>query len=277
MATPLSLVGGGGTRLYAEDHGGTPDQLTVVLLHGIGFCRLAWQRQVLSGLAQQVRLVTVDLRGHGGSDAPPDGYGDSAMWAADVRAVVDALAPARPVLVGWSYAGAVICDYLAADGDSAVRGLVLVGAVTDLGTPQAVAGLTPEFLAVSRRLLRATPAELPATVDDFVALCTANPLSAGERGQMHGWNSVVPPHVRGGMLRRSVSHDATLRAVRVPTLVVQGTADRVVTPDQARHVTDLVPDARSVTYDGVGHMPFWETQERFAADLTGFLAGLPAG
>lgn len=271
-----SLVGGGGTRLYLEDHG-DPEGPPVVLLHGLGFCRLAWARQVGAAELAGFRLVTVDLRGHGGSDAPPDGYRDPAWWAGDLTAVLDGLDLRRPVLVGWSYGGVVICDYLrhryagsgAPDGEPA--GVVLVGAASDLGTPRATAGLTEDFMAVSRRLVRAVPDDLAAAVCDFVDLCTHRPLPPGERGRMHGWNSVLPDHVRAGLLRRTVDHHDTLQALRMPTLVVHGEADRVVRPAHGRYLADTVPGARLVTVPGTGHMPFWEAPERFNAELAAFV------
>ncbi|HEX5494673.1 MAG TPA: alpha/beta hydrolase [Mycobacteriales bacterium] len=275
-----SVVGEGGVRLYLEDHGG-PDGPAVVLLHGLGFCRLAWARQVGAAELAGFRLVTVDLRGHGGSDAPPDGYADPARWAGDLAAVLGGLGLSRPVLVGWSYGGTVICDYLrhrlavgdgspAAPGAVGPAGVVFVGAVSDLGTPRAVNGLTEEFVAVSRRLVRAVPGDLPAAVGDFVDLCTHRPLPAGERGRMHGWNSVLPDFVRAGMLRRTLDHDATLRALRAPTLVLHGEADRVIRPAYGRYLAGAVPGARLVTVPGAGHMPFWESPERFNAELAGF-------
>ncbi|HEY9476293.1 MAG TPA: alpha/beta hydrolase [Mycobacteriales bacterium] len=251
----------------------------MVFLHGLGYCRLAWANQVRSELSSTFRLVTVDLRGHGGSDAPPDGYADSSRWAQDVAAVLGEMGLHRPVVVGWSYAGAVICDYLAEYGDDALAGLVLVGAVSDLGTRRALDGLTDEFVAVSRRLVRSDPADLPSAVGDFVDLCTHRPLPAEQRGEMRGWNSVVPGHVLAGMLRRTLEHDATLRAVRVPTLVLHGEADRVVRVAHARHVAGLVPGARLVTLPEVGHMPFWEAPERFNTLLAEFVeaAGVTHG
>lgn len=300
------VVGGGGDRIYVEDHGG-PDRPAVVLLHGLSFCRLAWQHQVCSELRSQFRLVTVDLRGHGGSDAPPDGYADPVRWAADVDAVLDGLDLVRPVLVGWSYGGTVICDYLAhrhaltgspgspgtpgtpgatgtpgsagsvARPDRELAGVVLVGAVSDLGTQRALDGLGAEFLAVTRRLVRCDPDDLPAAIGEFVDLCAHRPLPAADLARFHGWSAVVPAHVRSGLLRRRVEHDATLRAVRAPTLVLHGEHDRVVLPAHARHVAGLPPDSRLVCVPGVGHMPFWEAPELFNAELAGFVRDVTGG
>ena len=69
---------------------------------------LAWSRQLDSELARDHRLVAMDLRGHGLSEKPRDAYGDSRLWADDVRAVIDALNLDRPVLCGWSHGPLVI-------------------------------------------------------------------------------------------------------------------------------------------------------------------------
>ena len=83
-------------------------------------------------------MIAVDLRGHGYSDAPESGYADSAIWAGDVHAVLTAEdITADAVLLGWSYGGLVICDYLAEHGTDAVAGLVLVGAITSISRAEA--------------------------------------------------------------------------------------------------------------------------------------------
>ncbi|GAA3172129.1 hypothetical protein GCM10020255_061430 [Rhodococcus baikonurensis] len=60
---------------------GTP----LVLLHGWAQSSQCWGEQVLADLAADYRLIAVDLRGHGYSDAPESGYDDSANWAATSR------------------------------------------------------------------------------------------------------------------------------------------------------------------------------------------------
>jgi pimeloyl-ACP methyl ester carboxylesterase len=69
----------------------------------------------------------MDLRGHGGSEVSADGYDDPGVWAADLAAVLE-LAGRPAVLVGSSYGGLVITDYLRAHGQAGVAGLVLAGA-----------------------------------------------------------------------------------------------------------------------------------------------------
>jgi len=104
-----NVAGGGSIRLHVVETG-NPDGRAVLFLHGISQCSLAWSRQLDSELARDHRLVAMDLRGHGLSDKPRDAYGDSRLWADDVRAVINALDLKRPVLSGWSYGSLVFLD-----------------------------------------------------------------------------------------------------------------------------------------------------------------------
>ena len=87
-------------------------------------------RQVDSDLAKEFHIITYDLRGHGNSDKPldPSRYQDSKAWGDEVQAVIDAAGLKRPVLVGWSYAGRVISDYVATHGAGKLAGINFVDA-----------------------------------------------------------------------------------------------------------------------------------------------------
>ena len=51
----------------------------ILFIHGISQCWLTWSRQLSSDLAEDYRLVAVDMRGHGLSDRPREGYADCEM------------------------------------------------------------------------------------------------------------------------------------------------------------------------------------------------------
>src|SRR5262245_36939761 len=94
------ITGGGGVQLHVVE-AGNPDGRPILFLHGFSQSGLAWSRQLDSELARDHHLVAMDLRGHGLSDKPRDAYGDSRMWADDVRAVIDSLNLDHAVLCGW--------------------------------------------------------------------------------------------------------------------------------------------------------------------------------
>ena len=66
-------------------------------------------------------------------------------------------------------------------------------------------------------------------------------------------------------------HTSELRAIKVPTLLVWGDQDAIVTRDRQHDLIAAIPDAELVVYDGVGHSPHWEEPKRFATDLVAFL------
>jgi pimeloyl-ACP methyl ester carboxylesterase len=61
------------------------------------------------------------------------------------------------------------------------------------------------------------------------------------------------------------------RRITQPTLIVQGTADKVVAPGNADVLAGLVPNARVQRFHGAGHLPSWEQPERFVRVVTDFL------
>src|SRR6266446_6477376 len=125
---PISVKTPDGLSISAQEWG-NPSGAEILFIHGFSQSYLSWMRQVDSDLAKEFRLVTYDLRGHGNSDKPldPARYRDSRAWGDEVQAVIDAAGFKHPVLVGWSYAGRVISDYIATHGASALADPALVG------------------------------------------------------------------------------------------------------------------------------------------------------
>ena len=117
--TVYTVRGGGGLRLHVREWG-RPDGPPILFIHGISESHLCWARQYQSKLAKEFRLVAYDLRGHGMSQAPRAGaLHRHKLWADDVAAIIQQLGLERPVLVGWSYGGYIICDYLRATARTA--------------------------------------------------------------------------------------------------------------------------------------------------------------
>jgi pimeloyl-ACP methyl ester carboxylesterase len=265
-----TVTGGGGVEIHVEEHG-PRDAHPIVLIHGFSQSRLAWTPQFESALAVDDRLVAMDCWGHGASDTPEDpaAYRDSTLWADDVRAVVAGLDD--PTLVGWSYGGLVVSDSLATHRDDAISGIVLVGAITEKGTPAADRFAGERFVALDPGF-RATDAdESVATLETFVDLCVEGSLDDRDRYRTLGYNVAVPPFVRGAMQDRTVSHEAVLADVETPIRLLHGAADPVVSPAAARTHADLFTNATLTVYEGVGHSPFVEAPARFKADLRAFV------
>lgn len=72
-------------------------------------------------------------------------------------------------------------------------------------------------------------------------------------------------------------HDPRLRrwlhVLRIPTLVVSGDRDRMVTAEHSKALADLIPGARYVEIPDAGHYPYLEAPDAFTTAVTSFLAG----
>jgi non-heme chloroperoxidase len=121
-----------GVEVAAYEYG-NPQGAAILFIHGYMQAALSWDRQTRDpDLAREFRMVAYDIRGHGMS-AKPEGDGfckPGKAWADEVKAVIDALGLRRPVLVGWSYGGRIMGDYLAEHGGGAISAMDWVGATS---------------------------------------------------------------------------------------------------------------------------------------------------
>src|SRR6476661_6744624 len=101
--------GGEGLQLHVREWG-KPDGPPILFIHGWSQNHLCWGKQYESELAEEFRLIALDLRGHGMSEAPlaAEHYTNSKLWADDVAAIIEQLHLDHTVLVGWSYGAFVI-------------------------------------------------------------------------------------------------------------------------------------------------------------------------
>ncbi len=118
-----TITGGGGIRLHLVE-AGNPKGRPIIFIHGLSQCWLTWSRQMNSDLAgPDCRLVAMDIRGHGLSDKPREGYADSRLWADDINAAIQGLGLDHPVLCGWSYGPLIILDYIRHYGEDGIGGI----------------------------------------------------------------------------------------------------------------------------------------------------------
>jgi non-heme chloroperoxidase len=264
---PLVVRTPDGVTIAAQEWG-NPSGSEVLFIHGFSQASLSWQRQVESDLAKEFRMVTYDLRGHGNSDKPLEAekYKESKAWADEVQAVIDAAKLKRPVLVGWSYGGRVIGDYLAIHGAAGLAGLNYVDAVSKSDPSFFGEGLKVQPLMFSEDL-----ATNIAATRIFLHNCFEKPPSQEDFETMLAFNMMVPPKVRANMGGRTLSMDETLKALNLPVLVTHGAADKLILVAMAKHTAATIPGAKLSLYDGVGHAPFWEDTARFNAELAAFV------
>lgn len=255
---------------YAVD--GTSDGPTVLLLEGLGYGRWMW-RWLTEDLADGYEVLRPDNRGTGDSDVPEGPYTIAEM-AADARAVLDDCGADRVHVCGASMGGMIAQEL----------------ALTD----ERVASLT---------LLCTSPggedaAETPPEVQEHIF---SAPVDAGPRERIR---YLMEPAVSDGFYEREpelvdrivdwrLAGDATpagreaqvaavaafdasdrLDELSVPTLVLHGTADRVLPVENADRLAELLPHATVERIEGGPHLFFIEERDAVDDRIRSFLDGV---
>jgi non-heme chloroperoxidase len=266
-----TVKGAAGVNLHVREFGKSTG-IPFLFIHGWSANHLCWSKQYESTLKDDARVVALDLRGHGMSDAPLqiDQYTDGDKWADDIAAVIDELALDRPILVGWSYGGYIISDYVRRNGQSKIAGINFVDAAVVLG-PKAFGPLVgPGFL---ENAPGASQDDLPtniAIIRRFLRACIVKPILQDDFEEILAFNMVVRPSVRGAMIQRELDFASVLEGITVPVLVTHGRSDTVILPAMADYILKHCKGAQASWYDGVGHAPFLEEPLRFNTELKDF-------
>lgn len=283
-ATHHRVPTGDGAALHVVERGsGRP----LVLLHGITLSARTWHYQ-FEDLADDHRLVAVDLRGHGTSE-PGDSTWSLAELADDLARVFTMLDLRDAVLVGHSMGGMVALRFVLDHADlvtDRVRGLVLMstsgGPVVRLAAYQALAdAITPtakRALSLGDRI----PGGLFARNDLSYLIFR---LGMGR--------DVAPEHVELNRLMTAETPIAVwseligqvagfdvrerLSEIDLPALVMVGTRDLLTPPAFARQLVAGLPRAEPLAaFVGAGHMLMLERRVEVAERLRTFAAGFGA-
>jgi pimeloyl-ACP methyl ester carboxylesterase len=264
---PISVKTPDGLTIAAQEWG-NPQGPEILFIHGFAQSHLSWMRQVNSDLAKEFRIITYDLRGHGNSDKPltKAPYHDNKAWGDEVKAVMDAAGLKRPVLVGWSYAGRVISDYVTTQGPGKLAGINFVDASIKF---------FPEFVGENLKNLTIMTSEDLATniaaTRAFVRGCFSKQPTADDFEVMLSFNMMVPPKVRAGLGGRPLDASAVMSKLKLPVLVTHGAEDRNSKVGNAKYTASVIPGAKLSIYEGIGHAPFYEDAARFNAELAAFV------
>jgi non-heme chloroperoxidase len=256
-----------GLTISAQEWG-NPSGPEILFIHGFSQSHLSWMRQVDSDLAKEFRIVTYDLRGHGNSDKPLDAarYRDSKAWGDEVQAVIDAAGLKRPVLVGWSYAGRVISDYLATHGAEKIAGINFVDA--PIKADPALVGDNLKNLPLMASEDLAT--NIAATRAFLHGRFSKQP-SADDYETMLAFNMMVLPKVRAGLSGRPLDATEMMSKLKLPVLVTHGAEDRNARLGAGQYTASVIPGAKLSVYEGIGHSPFYEDAPRFNSELASFV------
>jgi non-heme chloroperoxidase len=262
-------------ELYYEDHGDGP---AVVLVHGWPVDSRSWEPQLYPLLTAGYRVITYDRRGFGRSSRPTAGY-DFDTLAADLHALLEHLDLRDATVVGFSLGTGELARYIGRYGTGRLGAAVFIESLApsfakSADNPWGVdeAGVA----AVQQAILDDRPAWLTGLVNDFLNLEDNLGKRVSEETVRIIWNagSEASPYATWacppGWLE-DFADDVT--RIDVPTLVLHGTADRILPIDgQGRRLHAALPNARYVEIDGGPHVMCVSHAAEVNRELLAFLS-----
>jgi 3-oxoadipate enol-lactonase len=244
----------------------------LVLIMGYRLPSLAWPLHFINALAEQFTVVLFDNRGTGASDKPTVGYEISNM-ARDVSGLLDHLEIARTNVLGYSMGGAIAQEFVRQFPDR-VLGLVLCA--TMCGGSRATYA-PPSVAKVMRELDGLTPEEIARQIWSvtYSPGYLENHRELAENQMRREIAAPTPLHAADLQYQAFAEFDCSksLSGIQVPTLVLTGDLDRLVSPQNSKFIAGLIPGARLIVIPGCGHRMMWEATDECVAFVTEFLTG----
>lgn len=236
---------------------------TIVLVHGWPLSNKIYEYQIPALLECGFRVVTMDLRGFGMSDAPGCGYSYDQM-AADVHQVIRQLGLRSFVLTGFSMGGAIVLRYMRLFRGYGVTKLILLAAAAPCWTkrPGFPYGLTTEYVDGLIELART---DRPKLCQNFKGQLFASPHSEA----VENWFEDVALSASGiGTIKTAISlrdedGRADLAFVKVPTTIIHGEKDVVVSNELAQYQYDHIDCSEWYNLKNSGHGIMYDELEEF--------------
>jgi non-heme chloroperoxidase len=244
--------------IYVVERGDELDP-PIVLSHGVTLSVRTWFHQLEELPKEGFRTIAFDHRGHGRSVLGQEGHSLENLGR-DVKTVLEGLDLRGAVLVGHSLGGVAVQSFVTRFPDIAaerVAGIVLLStlAYTPFGSR------STRTKARLEKISKRTPdAQWLWDAKNLGFLAARVGFGKNPRPShvdlVRQMMSECPPETRRDAPRVLVGLDLTreLPNVRIPTLVVVGTADVLTPPFEARRIADLIPGARLEVMRGGGHM-----------------------
>jgi pimeloyl-ACP methyl ester carboxylesterase len=246
-----------GVEIQYEVQGSGPPLL---LSHGYGATRRMWDGQV-AAFAGRHRVITWDMRGHGQSSDPADpALYSQALTVGDMTAVLDACGIDRAVIGGLSLGGVMSLAFHVAHPER-VSALVLCDTGPGFRNPDARAAWNERALSRAREL----------DEKGFGAFRGGGETRLGTHRSARGLANAA----RGMLAQFDDSLIQSLPTIRVPTLVLVGSADQNFL-GAADYMAGKILGARKAVIEGAGHAANLDRPKAFNAAVGEFLAGLPA-
>ena len=268
-----------GVEIFFKDWGPKNAQ-PVVFHHGWPLSSDDWDAQMLFFVAQGFRVVAHDRRGHGRSTQVSEGH-DMDHYASDASAVAERLNPKNAVHIGHSTGGGEVARYVAKYGQpqGRVAKAVLVSAVPPLmiKTASNPGGTPIEVLDGFRKALAANRSQFFLDVASGPFYGFNRPGAKVSQGVIENWwrqgmMGSAKAHYEGIKAFSETDQTEDLKAIKVPTLVMQGDDDQVVPyKDAALLQAKLLKNGTLKVYPGYPHGMCTTNADVINQDLLNFI------
>ncbi|UZN02507.1 alpha/beta fold hydrolase [Cellulomonas sp. S1-8] len=261
-------------ELYYEDHGsGQP----VVLIHGYPLDGHSWEKQTVALLDAGYRVITYDRRGFGRSTKATQGY-DYDAFAGDLDAVLTTLDLSDVVLVGFSMGTGEVGRYLGTRGSGRVAKAAFLASLEPflLQTDDNPGGMPKSGFDEIEAAARADRfAWYDAFYTNFYNLDENLGTRISEAAVRASWNVAVgaaPWSAWAVVPTWYTDFRADIARIDVPTLILHGTADRILPIDATgRAFHALLPAATYVEVEGAPHGLLWTHADEVTTALLDFV------
>lgn len=247
--------------------------LPIIFLHAFPLNRTMWTQQE-EALSLQFRVITIDLRGHGESDAPLWRY-TLDQSVDDMHALLDQLAIQQALFVGLSMGGYTLLAFYRKYA-SRVKGLILADTKAQADTAEGKEGRFqmaqtaykkgPSAIAdimIPKLLSPATIQARPELVQQVRAMIEGNEISG----------------IAGDLMAMAERPDSIplLKQIACPTQIIVGELDQATPPSDAKLMADQIPNAKLAIIPNAAHLANLEQPEAFTHIVATFAQELDKG
>ena len=262
-----------GTQLYYKDWGsGQP----IILIHAWPLNADMWEYQMHFLASNGYRVIAYDRRGFGRSSQPWSGYGYDSL-VGDLNELIEALELRDVILAGFSMGGGEVARYIGRHGSRRIAKAALVSSVTPLmirrdDHPE---GVSPEiFDEIRAGILN----DRAGFLDKFGPLLTGSDQEGSVVGKpMLDWTLAMglQAGIKGTLdciaAFSETDFRADLKKFDVPTLVIHGSGDSVVSFEvTGKAAAALILGAQFKVYEGAPHALYFTHKDRLNEDLLAF-------
>jgi len=246
--------------------------LPIVFLHAFPLNRTMWTAQE-QALSSQFRVITIDLRGHGESDAPLWHY-TLDQSAEDVRALLDQLAIQQALFVGLSMGGYILFAFYRKYAGR-VKGMVLADTRAQADTEEGKEG---RF-----QMAQVAYKKGPSAIADMMIPKLLSPATVRSRPEIvQAVRTKIEGNqisgIAGDLMAMAERPDSVslLKQITCPTQVIVGGLDQATPPSDARLMAEQIPGARLALIPNAAHLANLEQPGAFNQILGSFASELAA-